>query len=166
MARFRSESGGVFTLMNTHLDDRSDTQRRLGASLILHRAKYEAIKTGRPVFITGDFNSESSGTNDGAYKIATGAQTPLPLNATFTEKYHWSTKDEEKIGNFTLDDVLLATPPQRRSGNYATFTGFRPVSDTTAFSRIDFVFGGSNGGWSAKSYHQGDALYDDGVYHR
>lgn len=166
VARFRSAQGGVFTLMNTHLDDQSDDQRKLGASLILHRAKYEAIKTGRPVFVTGDFNSVATGASDGAYTIATGVRAPLPLNETFTQKYHWSKKEGEKIGNFTLADTLVATPPQRRSGNFATFTGFRAVNDNSAFSRIDFIFGGSNGGWSAESYHTGDALYDDGTYHR
>lgn len=152
--------------MNTHLDDQSNDQRMLGASLIPHRAKYEAIKTGRPVFVTGDFNSPTSGSDDGAYKIATGAQTPLPLNETFTQKYSWSKKEGDAIGDFTLDDVLVATPPERRSGNFATFTGFRAVNDFSAFSRIDFVFGGSNADWTAQAYHRGNMLYDDGVYHR
>jgi endonuclease/exonuclease/phosphatase family metal-dependent hydrolase len=43
-------------LLNTHLDEQSDAQRRLGASLILTRAKFEAVNTGGVVIITGDFN--------------------------------------------------------------------------------------------------------------
>lgn len=46
----------TFTLLNTHLDDQSDSQRKLGASLILTRAKFEALRTGGVVLITGDFN--------------------------------------------------------------------------------------------------------------
>ena len=45
-----------FTVLNTHLDDQSDDQRRLAASLLLTRARFEAVTTGEPVFITGDFN--------------------------------------------------------------------------------------------------------------
>lgn len=44
------------TLLNTHFDDQSDAQRRLGASLILYRAQYEAAMTGGAVFVNGDFN--------------------------------------------------------------------------------------------------------------
>lgn len=46
----------TFTLLNTHLDDQSDQQRRLAASLLLTRSRYEAAITNAPVFITGDFN--------------------------------------------------------------------------------------------------------------
>jgi endonuclease/exonuclease/phosphatase family metal-dependent hydrolase len=42
--------------LNTHLDDQSNDQRALGASMILLRAKYEVAKTGVPVIVTGDFN--------------------------------------------------------------------------------------------------------------
>jgi hypothetical protein len=51
-----SIGGSSFTLLNTHFDDQSDAQRRLAASLILHRAKYEAAVTQAPVFVNGDFN--------------------------------------------------------------------------------------------------------------
>ena len=48
---------GVIALINTHLDQVSDAQRRLGAALVLHRARYEArIRPGVPVFVTGDLN--------------------------------------------------------------------------------------------------------------
>ena len=44
-------------VINTHLDNVSDDQRKLGASMVLHRARYEArIRPGVPVFVTGDLN--------------------------------------------------------------------------------------------------------------
>jgi endonuclease/exonuclease/phosphatase family metal-dependent hydrolase len=44
-------------LINTHLDNVSDAQRQLGAAMVLHRARYEAlIRPGIPVFVTGDLN--------------------------------------------------------------------------------------------------------------
>ena len=36
-----------FTYLNTHLDDKSDEQRKLAASMLLVRARYEAYATGR-----------------------------------------------------------------------------------------------------------------------
>ncbi|KAL0066338.1 hypothetical protein AAF712_006597 [Marasmius tenuissimus] len=47
-----------FSVLNTHLDDRYEGQRNLGASLLLQRAKYEAYRNngGVPVFVIGDFN--------------------------------------------------------------------------------------------------------------
>lgn len=143
-ARFRSEAG-VFTLLNAHLDDQSDVQRKLAASLMLHRAKFEAIKTGRPVFLVGDFNSPTEGVDGGAYQIASGALAPLPINATFAEKYKWSEREENE---FKLKDFAGAAPPRSRSGNYATYTGFAGVGDTNRYVRIDYMFGGSvNNDW-------------------
>lgn len=72
-AQFRAESG-IVTAMVTHWDDQSDLAREVGASLILHRANYEALTTRRvrhaqrsfspdiystlqPVLLFGDFNS-------------------------------------------------------------------------------------------------------------
>ena len=43
-------------MLNTHLDHKSDEQRRLGASLLLRRAWFEAATTENPVFLLGDFN--------------------------------------------------------------------------------------------------------------
>lgn len=45
-----------FTLLNTHLDDQSDAQRRLAGSMLLTRARFEAVTTNAPVFVQGDFN--------------------------------------------------------------------------------------------------------------
>lgn len=38
---------GMITAMVTHWDDQSDAGREVGASLILHRANYEAMTTKR-----------------------------------------------------------------------------------------------------------------------
>ena len=146
--------------MNTHLDHLSDEQRGYGLSLVLHRAKYEAIKTQRPVFVTGDFNSR---TDQLGYKVITGQTEPLKLNSTFTEKYSWS-KEEER--EFIFKDVIGETVPERRSGDYATFTGFANPSGTKEYSRIDFVMGGSNGGWKSSSYRVGETLTDNGLWSR
>jgi endonuclease/exonuclease/phosphatase family metal-dependent hydrolase len=43
------------TVINIHLDDQSDTQRQLGASMLRMRAQFEAAKYG-PVVLAGDFN--------------------------------------------------------------------------------------------------------------
>lgn len=140
IAGFRSN----FALMCTHWDDASDAQRRLAASLILYRGAYEAATTGSPVFVLGDFNSPSTGGNSGGFQIVTGQIDPVEVEAGFKEKY--------SVGNdtntmFLFLDVAAATPPERRSGHHATFTGFNPAGDSSAFSRIDFIMGGSNGGW-------------------
>ena len=44
-------------LINTHLDHVSDDQRKLGAAMVLHRARYEALKRpGVTILVTGDLN--------------------------------------------------------------------------------------------------------------
>lgn len=53
---FTSQPDLTFTLLNTHMDHASDPARRLGASLLLWRARYEAVQTKSPVFVTGDLN--------------------------------------------------------------------------------------------------------------
>lgn len=150
-AKFTTASGLSFTFMNTHLDHEIEDQRRYGMSLILHRAKYEVIKSGGgPIVLTGDFNSPATGEDSGGYSIITGVEEPLPLNETFLEKYSWTPEEEAaaNIGdNFVMKDLLGATPPQYRSGNWATFTGWAAPGDSSSFSRIDYVMAGSNGGW-------------------
>jgi endonuclease/exonuclease/phosphatase family metal-dependent hydrolase len=42
-------------VINIHLDDQSDAQRQLGASMLRMRARFEAAKYG-PVVLAGDFN--------------------------------------------------------------------------------------------------------------
>ncbi|KAL3425853.1 endonuclease/exonuclease/phosphatase, partial [Phlyctema vagabunda] len=144
-------SSRVFTFMNSHLDDRSDAQRRLASSLMLHRAGYESSLGNRSVIMSGDFNSPTSGADGGAYQIITGAIPGVPINETFRSKFPWSGGGGYGSGNgtsgFVMVDVKATTPPQRRSGDFATFSGFRRVGDAAALSRIDYIFGGSNGGW-------------------
>lgn len=130
--------------MNTHLDDQSDAQRRLSASLLLVRARYEAYTTGGPVFITGDFNSAATGYDSGAYQIITGNAPPVVVNSTFSEKY---AVPDDFSPTFIMSDLKVDTPKMRVSGDFATFTGFNRPNDFRVFTRIDFVFGGSNGGW-------------------
>lgn len=132
-------------MINTHFDEQSADQRALGASLILHRAKYEAIKTHSPVFLTGDFNSPVS---DEAYKIITGAKPPKLLNQTFLDRYNWTYAEGVGFENFTMQDLLGQVEPRYRFGsNFATFTDFLPLGDTTEFQRIDYVMAGNNGDW-------------------
>jgi len=54
-------------------------------------------------------------------------------------------------------------PRQSVSTNFATFTGFTLPNVTSSWTRIDFVFGGSNLGWTADGYKVGTSLSDDGV---
>ncbi|KAH9931583.1 Endonuclease/exonuclease/phosphatase [Fomitopsis serialis] len=161
VARFKT-STKTFTILNSHLDDRSDAQRRLAASMLLARARYEAHTTSGPVFITGDFNSASHGYDSGAYQIVTGVVPPVPINETFAEKYKVPTRGDEKDA-FVGVDLKAETPRMRVSGDFATFTGFNRPGDPSVYTRIDFVFGGSNGGWTADAYKVGTSLTDDGV---
>ncbi|KAI5116281.1 hypothetical protein M0805_009932 [Coniferiporia weirii] len=154
--------GAGIALLNTHLDDQSDAQRRLGASLILARARYEAANQDGPVLVTGDFNSSADSADDsGAYKIITGKVPPVAIDPEFAAKYavpHGAEPD------FCMTDVLGATKPLGVSGNFATFTGFTaPENSSSLTGRIDFVFGGSNGKWSSEAYEVPSALSDDGI---
>lgn len=153
-----------FTLLNTHLDEQSAEQRALGLSLVLHRAKYEAITTGSPVLLTGDFNSPPS---DQGYQIITGAESPKPVNGTFRRRFDWSSDNDEELDNFAMQDLLGQVEPRYRiGGNYATFTDFQlDVGNSSEFDRIDYIMAGSNGGWKALQYRVGGSLGDDGVYH-
>ncbi|KAI3612979.1 endonuclease exonuclease phosphatase family protein [Moniliophthora roreri] len=162
-ARFTLNDGIAprnFSLLNTHLDDQSDDQRRLAASLLLTRARFEAVTTGNPVFITGDFNSPSFGDDSGAYDIITGAANPVPINATFAEKF---AVGDDEAPDFKMVDLRGKAPRERVSRNYATFTGFTAPADTSSWTRIDFILGGSNAGWNIDSYKVLSALQDDGM---
>ena len=108
------------------------------------RARYEAYKTNGPVIITGDFNNPSTGTDSGAYQIITGEIPPVPVNATFAAKY---AVPNGTLPDFTMQDLKAKVPREYVSGEYATYTGFGAPGDATDFTRIDFVYGGSNGKW-------------------
>ncbi|TFY76737.1 hypothetical protein EWM64_g7274 [Hericium alpestre] len=155
-------TGKRFTYINTHLDDQSDDQRRLGASLILWRAHFEAAQNGghSTVLITGDFNSASTGEDAGAYQIITGAIPPVPINSTFQQRFPIPSG---ALANFTALDLRTQVPRFGVSGNFASFTGFNAPDDTSQYQRIDFIFGGSNGGWTGEAIKVETALTDDGV---
>ena len=112
-------TGRVFNVLNTHLDDRSDEQRRLGAALILHRARFEAEIGQHAVLILGDFNSSQSGRDSGAYQIVTGGGNGPPLPADFLSAFPVS----DDAPAFKMVDVKAEVPRQFVSGHYATFTG-------------------------------------------
>ena len=133
-----------FTYLNTHLDDQSDDQRRLAASLMLARARYEAYKTGGPVIVTGDFNSPATGRDSGAYQIITGQIPPVAINATFAERF---AVPDGTLSDFKLLDLKAETPREFVSGEFATYTGWNAPGDASVYTRIDFVYGGSNGKW-------------------
>ncbi|KIK04815.1 hypothetical protein K443DRAFT_120801 [Laccaria amethystina LaAM-08-1] len=162
VARFRlvSKPSQTFTLFNAHLDHYSDKSRRVAASLLLTRARFEVVNTVAPVFIVGDFNSASTGSDSGGYKITTGASPPLPVDPGFAKKYGVT---EDQMPDFRMLDLRAETPRRNVSANFATFTGFREPSDTSDWSRIDFIFGGSNKGWTSNSYVVRSVLLDDGM---
>jgi hypothetical protein len=85
---------------------------------------------------------------------------------------------------FTMLDLRGQTPRRNVTSNYATFTDFTVPNNTSSWTRIDFVFGGSNLGWwvflmlnmsfdahtdcacerrTAGRYKVGTSLADDGV---
>jgi len=153
----------VFTLINTHLDDRSEPQRQLGASLILHRARFEAGAPGNKegaVIVIGDFNSEQSGRDSGAYRVLTGALKPAPIPASFQEKY---SVPFDQYPNFVMTDLRSATPRLDVSGFFRTFTGFNDPLGMRNGGRIDYILGGNNGGWVARRYRIDPTVADDGV---
>lgn len=51
------------------------------------------------------------------------------------------------LSEFAMKDVRADTSPLRISGDFATYTGFNKPGDASVYTRIDFVFGGNNGGW-------------------
>lgn len=112
-------SGRALAVLNTHLDDRSDNQRRLGGSLLLHRARYEAQVQKHSVLMLGDFNSPQSGRDSGAYLIVTGEIDSVPVASDFQSKY----SIPEDSSPFQLLDLKAETPRRFVSGHYATFTG-------------------------------------------
>jgi len=154
------------TILNTHLDHVSEDQRRYGASLLLVRGRYEAFTSSGSVFFMGDFNSSPTGVDSGAYKVITGQAPPLSIDESFRKKYNTGSADGDAkdLSNFKFLDIREETPRFGVSANFATFTGWSPTI-TALWVRIDFVFGGSNGGWKSTSYHVGAGMSDDGMMH-
>ena len=85
--------------MNTHLDDQGSRSRLESAKIIVHQAQkhlsHEAEKP-LPVFLTGDFNSES---NQEAYLEVTGDGSPMV-------------------------DIYDVVPKNKQYGDATTFSGF------------------------------------------
>ncbi|KAJ7346392.1 hypothetical protein DFH08DRAFT_213898, partial [Mycena albidolilacea] len=149
-----------FTFLNTHIDDQSDAQRRLAASVILYRARFEAVTTNNPVLVAGDFNSPPTGADSGAYNIFnTGVTPPVAINATFAAKYAVAPQSPA----FSMLDLRAEAPRRVVKSTFATFTGFTAPSLTSSWQRIDFLFGGTNGGWTADGYRVESSRTDDGV---
>ena len=143
-ARFLSQtSSKPLTVLNTHLDHALDEQRKYGASLLLIRGRYEAVMSEGPVLLMGDFNSPPTGSDSGAYMIATGKVPPMQVDRRFVEKY---STEEREFPSFKFLDTLVETPRFGVSANFATFTGWSP-KEAKQWTRIDFVLGGSNRRW-------------------
>ncbi|KAG5635800.1 hypothetical protein H0H81_010072 [Sphagnurus paluster] len=163
VARFKTTATNkIFTVLNSHLDHHSEEARKLGASLLLARARFEARETGAPVFVTGDLNSRPEGIDAGAYKILTGAENPLPIAQDFLKKYAVN-----ELGNFRMLDLRTEAPPENSSKALATFSDFAvpdlkaPINAQTL--HIDFIFGGSSGGWTAERYRIVTTPPNDGI---
>ncbi|KAK9446801.1 Endonuclease/exonuclease/phosphatase [Limtongia smithiae] len=159
VGRFTSANGTKFSAICTHWDDQSEDARQYAASMIRYRGAYETKKWGE-VLLFGDFNSPSSGSDDGGYNIITGAEDMVSVNATFLAEYKSSLSD-----TFVMEDLLKYTPPQNRSGNHATFQGFVKVTDTSDLKRIDFIMGGSNSTITPLRYRVEEMFFDNG-YHQ
>ncbi|CCH44437.1 Glucose-repressible alcohol dehydrogenase transcriptional effector [Wickerhamomyces ciferrii] len=166
VAHMESTQGNKFTLINTHLDDKSDDQRKLGASMLKYIGAYEYVNSDGPVFLTGDFNSESEGDTSGAYKIATGGQKPVDVDSSFYNKYKTDISQ-----SFTFGDLFSQTDPLHRSGHFATMDSFKPWGDKSALGgRIDFQFAGTpnsnaknvpNKFHKARSHRVAETWYDN-----
>lgn len=96
------------------------------------------------LIIHDDFDSPSTGRDSGTYNIITGAATPVAINIDFAAKY---AVEDDQLPGFNMLDLRGEAPRRNVSANYATFTGFTKPHDTSSWSKIDFMFGGSNRGW-------------------
>lgn len=139
IGRFLTSSGSEFTLINTHLDNESDDQRKYGASMIRYYAAYIYEFFEGPIFLMGDLNSQYMGSTSGAYSILTGASNiSSDIDSTFLNKY-----SNTNATQFKFADLYTTVEPYKRSGHYDTHTGFKAVGDTSSMTgKIDFVFGG------------------------
>lgn len=75
----------------------------------------------------------------------TGVKQPVPISSEFAAKYPIPNDREP---HFRLLDIRGITDSLSISGNFSTFTDFKsPENSSSETGRIDFIFGGSNGGW-------------------
>lgn len=89
-------------------------------------------------------HSPSTGVDSGAYSIITGAAPPVAINATFAQRF---SVPDDQLPDFKMIDLRSQAPRRAVSTNFATFTGFTAPNDASQWSRIDFIFGGSNLEW-------------------
>ncbi|KAL8944624.1 MAG: hypothetical protein Q9216_000321 [Gyalolechia sp. 2 TL-2023] len=82
--------------MNTHLDHRGPDSRLEAANMILEQITERSIHGMLPVFLAGDFNSQS---NDGGYLKLTSQDSPM-------------------------EDLYTISHSKEKYGHYYTFTGF------------------------------------------
>ncbi|KAH9981591.1 Endonuclease/exonuclease/phosphatase [Russula compacta] len=180
-----------FVLINTHLDHASDAQRKFGAAMLLHRARYEAhIRPGLPVLLTGDLNRfisspssillssssppeffirslprvSASGSDSGAYAVLTGTAPAPAVPDDFARRFPLPSSSASAASSseeLVMRDLRGAARRAFVGGQWATFTGFHHRKDEEMC--IDFVFGASNGGWEAKGVFVETALSDDGM---
>jgi hypothetical protein len=91
-------------------------------------------------------HSPPSGSDSGAYEIATGSRVPISVPTEFAQRY---SLDSQALKTELLD-LRAQTPRQRIGGGFATFTDFTAPDNTGSWARIDFVFGSQSlfdAGW-------------------
>lgn len=147
------DSGSSFTVVCTHWDEQSDPQRQLSASLLV-RLGASSLPYG-PVFVLGDFNSPSTGSDCTGYRIMTGLLPPVAVPSSFADRFPVRDTDAE----FVFTDVAQVTPPLGRSGHHGTFTGFEEHAQMD-LKRIDFVMAGGKG-WEPLRYRVGENWHDN-----
>ncbi|KAJ7887398.1 hypothetical protein B0H13DRAFT_2235091 [Mycena leptocephala] len=134
------DDGKEFTVLNTHMDNQSEAQRRHAAS----------------------FNPRASpdGRDSGAYKIATVVRLPGALPDDFAANY----SVDPSSPPFVLHDLRAHTPRRAGSANYATLTGFTAPDDKYAVVEPhQFCLWGWEWGLQATGYKVASVLTDDGV---
>ncbi|KAJ7732611.1 hypothetical protein DFH07DRAFT_968372 [Mycena maculata] len=92
--------------------------------------------------------SPPTGRDAATYKITTGVRARAPLG---------SAACSPGCPAFALHDLRVHALRRAVSADHVTFMGFTAPNNTHDWSRIDFIFGGANGG------RVGSTLMDDGV---
>ena len=115
------QSGQLFFIFNTHFDHASAEARIESARLL--RKKIDEISFGRPVIITGDFNSTAS---DSAYKLLTA---------------------KSKSGSIIDTRSSIADSLKKPSYSFVGFP-FKPEEGNL----IDFIFTKDAPAWKAETY--------------
>lgn len=88
--------------------------------------------------------SEQEGRDSGAYRILTGAESPVAVAAEFRAKFEFPPGSHP---HFKFIDLRAATPRINVTGFFRTFTGFNQPLGWGGGGRIDYILGSSAGGW-------------------